>query len=60
MQIFGVSEDSQNIKFKLGKENAKDFVSKIDEVIKKEILKKLLGLETPLLKTWFGGKKFSL
>ena len=33
MQIFGVSEDSQNIKFKLGKENAKDFVSKIDEVI---------------------------
>jgi len=60
MQIFGVSEDSQNIKFKLGKENAKNFVSKIDEVIKKEIMKKLLGLETPLLMTWFGGKKFSI
>ena len=60
MQIFGVSEDSQNIKFKLGKENAKNFVSKIDEVIKKEILKKLLGFETPLFMTWFGGKKFSL
>ena len=41
-------------------ENAKDFVSKIDEVIKKEILKKLLKLETPLLMTWFGGKKLSL
>ena len=60
MQIFGVSEDSQNIKFKLGKENAKEFVSKIDEVIKNEILMKLLGLETPLLMTWFGGKKLSL
>ena len=40
MKIFGMSE---NIEFKLGKEYAKDFASKIDYVIKNEVIKKLLG-----------------
>lgn len=48
------------MKFKLGKDNVKNFVSKIDEVIKKEIIMKVLELETPLLTSWFDGKKFSL
>ena len=35
-------------------------MNKIDEVLKKEVIMKLLGLETPMLTTWFNGKKFRL
>ena len=35
-------------------------MNKIEEVLKKEVIMKLLGLETPLLKSWLNGRKFRL
>ena len=60
MEIIKSSNEHEYLGFKLGKQNAKDFVTKINEVLKKDVIMKLLGLETPLLTTWFGGKKFKL
>ena len=35
-------------------------MNKIEEVLKKEVIMKLLSLETPLLKSWLNGRKFRL
>ena len=35
-------------------------MNKIEEVLKKEVIMKLLGLETPLLTSWLNGRKFRL
>ena len=59
MKVFGEKAVEKHY-FKLGIENAKKFVDNIGEIMKKEVIMKLLDLEKPLMTTWFDGKKFKL
>ena len=58
MKFFGSSNKVES--FKLGKENAKEFVTHIADVLKDEIIKKLLKVKMPVLKIWFDGRNFTL